>query len=373
MKVSAVILAAGYSSRMGEFKPLMQLGGRSVLACCAGIFRGAGVEDIVVVTGHRGEEVADEAARLGLRPVANPDHDEGMFSSVCRAVADLQPRKMDGFFLLPVDIPLIYPATVAALLDAFDGSSVVFPVFDGERGHPPLIPARLIPAIQVHDGHGGLATLLATEAHCEVAVWDRGTLLDADRPEDFAALVRRAARMDIGDPDEAMALARLMMPEKGVAHGLGVARVAVALGREINRHGAVQERPLDLDLLFNAGLLHDIAKGGPNHEARGAEMLSALGLFRLAPIVAAHRDARLPQSGALTEKELVCLADKLVRGRSRVPIEQRFEEKLRKYAGDPEACRAIRGRLATAQSLRRQAERAAGRPLAEILDAEMPS
>ncbi len=364
MKLTAVILAAGYSSRIGGFKPLMELGGRSLLAHCTALFRRSGIRKIAAVTGYRHAEVEAEAAQLGIAAIHNPDYDRGMFSSVCAALPHV--AGADGFFILPVDIPLVRPATITALTAACTGEAVVYPTFEGRRGHPPLIPAQLVPAILAHDGHGGLKALLQQQEHQEMTVWDRGILQDADTPEDFAALTERFERLAIGDTAETLALAKAFMPEKGVAHGQAVARLAIRLGRELNRHGYT----LDLELLHNGGLLHDIAKGRPQHEARGAELLAGLGFGKLAEVVAVHRDIPPPASGRLSEKELICLADKLVRGTVRLPVERRFAEKLELYAEDRTACQAIRARLANALALQALVERAAGRSIEDILDAE---
>jgi len=364
-RFAAVILAAGLSSRMGDFKPLMDLDGRTVLARCVGNFKDAGIEDVVVVTGHRALEVQAEVEKLGVFVVHNPAYEQGMFSTVLAAVSSLSGR--DAFFLLPVDIPLIRSATITTLAEAYDGR-IAYSCFEGERGHPPLIPASLIPQILDHDGQGGLKSLLETCPALDVPVWDRGILLDADTPEDFSALVRRAARLGIGERGEALALARLAMPERGLAHGLAVARVALRLGEELNRHGG----SLDPELIHNAALLHDIGKGQPAHEARGGEMLAELGLSRLAPIVASHRDVPPPDSGVLSEKEVVCLADKLVRCDKRIAVEERFGEKLALYSLDAHACRAIRGRMNNALALRELVERSCGRGIEEILEEVLP-
>jgi molybdenum cofactor cytidylyltransferase len=361
MKLAAIILAAGYSSRMGDFKPLMELGGQSLLACCAGLLRRAGIDAVTVVTGHCHREVEAEAVRLKLNCIHNPDYDRGMYQSICAAVAQL--AGCNGFFLLPVDIPLVRPPTVAALSAAFDGESVLHPCFDGLRGHPPLIPARYIPDILAHDGSGGLKAVLEKRQGRDIAVWDRGILMDADTTEDFSALERRASRLAIGETVEARILANLTMPEQGVAHGLAVAETALAIGQELNVHGC----RLDLDLLYNGALLHDIAKGNPRHEIRGSELLAALGLAALAPVVAAHRDAAPPATGRLTEKEVVCLADKLVRGTRRVGVDSRFAEKLELHAGNDEACRAIRVRLAMALALQAMVEKTTGKAIGDIL------
>ena len=362
MKLAAVILAAGYSSRMNGFKPLMALGGVSLLSRCAGLFQTAGIDRILVVSGHRHEEVEAEAKKLAIGCIHNPHYDLGMFSSVCAAIPSL--AGIDGFFVLPVDIPLIRPATITALADAFNGYAVVYPCFEGLRGHPPLLPAALLPLLKKHDGQGGLQSFLQNREFLEVAVWDRGILLDADTPADFHALAERLDRMAIGEPAEALALAKLALPERGMAHGLAVASVAVKLGRALNRHGL----KLDPDLLSNAALLHDIGKGHRQHETWGGELLGSLGLTGLAAVVAVHRDVKPPSAWQdLSEKEIVCLADKLVRGARRLPVAERFAEKLALFAADQEACRAIRRRLDNALALQTLVEGVVGQRIDDIL------
>jgi CTP:molybdopterin cytidylyltransferase MocA len=344
----------------------MQLEGRSLLEWAASSFGQAGVKRITVITGHRADAVEAEAQRLGLACVHNPDYAQGMFSSVrvaARAVGDL-----DAFFLLPVDIPLVRPAVIAALIAARRGcparDAVFYPTYGNERGHPPLIPASQVPAILAHDGQGGLRSLLDGRPGLDVPVWDRGVLLDVDAPEDFMVLRRKARRLGIGEPAEIRSLAVLTMPERGLAHGRAVARVAVRLGEVLGRHG----QPLDLELLHNAALVHDVAKGQKGHEARGGEMLAALGLDGLAPVVAAHRDVAPPASGVLTETAVVCLADKLVRGPLRIDVQSRFQEKLNQYMKDGEVCQAIRGRMNNALGLQALVERISGHDIETVLD-----
>ena len=367
MKIGAIILAAGYSSRMDGFKPLMFLGGKNLLAHSAGVFQRAGVSSVSVVTGHRGEEIEAEAARLGLSSIRNPEYNRGMFSSVLCAVQQMQ--DLDGFFILPVDIPLIYPSTICRLVASFDGHSVLLPVFREEQGHPPLIPRDVIPAILDHNGEGGLKAVLEKQVCVDIPVWDRGILMDADIPVDFSALESRLSRMGIGEKEEAKELATLLMPKKGVAHGRAVAQVAVQLGRALNNCGY----ELKLELLHNAALLHDVGKGVKDHEAHGAEMLRRLGLGKLSGIVAAHRIAAPPVSGKLTETEVTCLADKLVSGSRRVSVRQRFYEKLTLFADDAEACAAIRGRLADALAIENLVTQTTGCSMAEILNKQEDS
>lgn len=355
----AVILAAGFSSRMHGFKPLMRLCGRTLLAWCVNAFRAADIEDIRVITGYRAADIRDEATRLGATTIHNPQHAEGMFSSVRTAAAAMSGK---DFFLLPVDIPLVRPVTISMLLEAENLPAC--PCFAEERGHPVLLPSRFVPEILAYSGEDGLRGFLALHRVQEVPVWDQGVLVDADRPEDMERLEHKAKRSNTGERAEALALASLNMPEKGLAHGRAVARAALNIGGALNRLGA----GLDMDLIHNAALLHDIGKGRPGHEAAGAAMLEELGLGGLSAVVGAHRDVPPPEDGRITEKEIVCLADKLIRGTERVSVEERFGHKLALYAGNEPACQAIRGRRQNALALQRLVEARVGRGIETILE-----
>lgn len=354
----AIILAAGFSSRMVDFKPLMTLQGRTLLQRTVKSFRHAGLHP-VVVTGHNAQEVHQEALTLGVATIHNPDYHQGMFSSVRKGVSAL--KNIQAFFILPVDIPLVRPATIKALMHAWQGS-IIHPVFDHEPGHPPLVPATLIKDILAHDGQGGLRALLALHPSQELPVWDQGILLDADTAPDFQVLETQAAQLQIGTRAEALVLARQTMPRRGLAHGQAVAQMALSLAQKLKKYGL----KLNLDLVHNAALLHDIAKGQPQHEQAGAQLLTDLGLTELSHIVASHRDLQPPASGKLTEKEIVYLGDKLMRGDQRVSIKDRFQEKLDKYAQDPQATQAIAGRLKNALAMARLFKNICGQDVHEI-------
>ena len=363
--LAAVILAAGKSTRLPRFKPLLRLGGQSLVARAASLFRQAGIPEILVVTGARSGDVSAEAVALGLRPVFNPDFEDGMFASVRAGLAAL-PQGVAGVLVLPVDIPLIRPSTVRLLVERLRtcAAEALLPSFCGEPGHPPLLAASAIPKVLGYSGEGGLAGALATLA-CELLpVADAQIVFDVDNEADLAEAEARLPRLAAASPCEALALLEIHgAGARGLAHGRGVAEVALALGRALNAQGA----GLDLELLEAAALLHDIAKGQPQHEEAGARLLAGLGLTRTADIVAVHRDIDPAEVARPTERELVYLADKLVRGPQRVGIAQRFQEKLDRFAGDVEAVAAIRRRLEHALGMQAGLERCLGQGLEELL------
>lgn len=365
MRCAAVVLCAGRSSRLPRFKPLLPLCGSSMVARAARLFREAQVEEIVAVTGHRADEVAAEAARHGMRPIFNPQHHDGMFTSVIAGLRSV-PERFDNVFLLPVDIPFVRPATVRTLMDEMRESPApaLIPTFRGQAGHPPLISAQSIPFILSWRRTGGLASALTRIGMRQVPVGDAQILFDVDDDAAFAEAEARCPGLDIPSSDEALALLDLHHAgPRGHAHARGVADAALALARALMAKG----HALDLQLIESSALLHDIAKGQPRHEQTGGRILQGLGFPLVAEIVAAHRDIDPAGLAVPSERELVYLADKLVRGPERITIRQRFQEKLDHFADDSEACRAIRNRLEHALQMQQLVEACAGRPVGDIL------
>ena len=189
-RFGAVIPAAGLSSRMGAFKPLLPLGDGTVVEASVGSVMPF-VSAAAVVVGNRGGEVAEVLHRrfgARLKIASNPDYaSTDMLRSVQLGLRAM--GECGAFFLLPADMPLISGAVYEALIAAFDGSAdVLYPVIGGRRGHPPLIHARLIPAILAYEGGGGLRAILSGRKVCEVAVPDAGIFTDLDTPEDYGHL-----------------------------------------------------------------------------------------------------------------------------------------------------------------------------------------
>ena len=374
-RLSALILAAGFSSRMGELKALLPLGGGTMLAQAVSLFRDCGIGDIVVVTGHRAAEIGAVATAAGARLAHNPRYAAGMYGSI-RAGAGLLADRCDGFFLLPVDIPLVRRGTVRLLVRSFAAAPALLcsPVFAGRSGHPPLLHADLIPAILAEEQcEGGLRALLAgveathPDRVREVPVADAHIHIDLDTPDDYLDGCLRFERRGIPSMAECQAILEHLhpMPAKGLAHGRAVAEVAAALAGAVNRHGGLS---LDLELCRVGGWLHDIAKGQPRHEAEGERWLNELGFARVGAIVGAHRDLPWTAGMPVGEREIVHLADKLVRGSRLVTVETRFVEKLELFRDDPEAVRAIEHRYRQAMQLAVAVETAMGQPLATIAE-----
>ncbi|MCF8033111.1 MAG: NTP transferase domain-containing protein [Desulfarculaceae bacterium] len=366
--LAAIVLAAGASSRMGSFKPLLDLGGISVLARVVELMRSCGADPVLVITGNRARELEAAVRGLGATPVFNPEHAQGMFSSLCAGLAALPPE-CEAFFLLPVDIPLVRSHTLGRLLAARaqGAGPVLLPNFRGEPGHPPLIDARLAPAIMAWEGPGGLRGFWEAdpELTLKVPVADRFILRDLDTPQQYEALLAELPGRAAPNQAECLALLRDLAGanDELVAHSRAVGLVALALTRALNAAGG----SLDERLVLAGGLLHDVAKGAPGHAAAGEARLRDMGYGAVAPLAGGHIDLPREPGAALDEIALVNLADKLVRGSRLVNLEERFAAKLNRPRLDPGVRRAIEQRREAARRLAREVERAASQSLGDIL------
>ena len=194
-----MVLAAGASSRMGTLKPLLRLAGITALERSLGLFRQAGIDDVLVVLGYRAAELRPLVEQCGARWVENPHPDDGMYSSVVTGVRSLASSVL-GVFVLPADVPLVRPATIRQLAASFLNrpSGIVYPVFGNRRGHPPLI-ARSILDQAANGAPGPLRTLLALHepAAMNVPVADEAIHIDMDTPADFERLQSLAERCEM--------------------------------------------------------------------------------------------------------------------------------------------------------------------------------
>ena len=189
MQTAALIVAAGMSSRMGGFKPMLSIGAITIAQRVVTTFHQAGIQKIVMVTGFNAVTLERHLSDSGVIFLRNENYETTqMFDSVRIGLAYLR-DKCQRVLFTPVDIPLFTAGTVRALLDS--GASLACPFCQGQTGHPILIGAELFDRILADSGEQGLKGAVA---RCgtpmqQVPVDDPGTLHDADTPADFSALV----------------------------------------------------------------------------------------------------------------------------------------------------------------------------------------
>lgn len=189
-KYAAILLAAGRSSRMGAFKPLLPFGASTIIETCLDQIEAAGIRDIVVVTGHRSDELRAALAHRLVSIEVNPDPDSEMAASIAIGVAALD-QTVTAVYIALGDQPRI-PAKIYSVLARRhrNDARIVVPEFEGHRGHPVLVDLSLRNELMDLDQHGGLRGFLDKFA---ADVYRRTVdcpyvRMDIDTPEDYRNL-----------------------------------------------------------------------------------------------------------------------------------------------------------------------------------------
>jgi len=145
LRIGAVLLAAGEGRRMGGIaKPLIRLQGVPLVKRHLIALSGAGVDEVVVVTGHERAAVEAQVQDFPVTLVYNPDFPEGQQGSVRIGLTALS-NTLDAVLVVLCDQPLISAADLTELISSYKkapqhaGPLIVVPVVHGQRGNPILI------------------------------------------------------------------------------------------------------------------------------------------------------------------------------------------------------------------------------------------
>lgn len=192
--IFGVLLAAGMSSRMGRPKQLLEWRGRPMVRHVAEQALASRLSGLVVVTGA--DATAARAALVGLdgpvQTVENPDYAAGQAGSLRAGLAVL-PGSTEAALVLLVDQPLVTPALIDAVLDAYEADRsclAVVPSYQGRRGNPVLLAAPLFAELATLAGDVGARAVLERHAErvCWLAVDDPAAVTDVDTPEAYQGL-----------------------------------------------------------------------------------------------------------------------------------------------------------------------------------------
>lgn len=189
MNVGAVIVAAGMSTRMKDFKQLMKIGDLTMAERVVVNFRRVGIKDIVMITGYQAKKLEKELQHFGITFLRNENYETTqMFDSAKMGLAYLK-DKCDRILFCPVDVPFFSDETVDELLE--QEGKLVFPICKDRIGHPIRIDSSLIPQILEYQGDRGLKGALDSLDMEPVRLYvrDEGAITDADTEEDYHHLV----------------------------------------------------------------------------------------------------------------------------------------------------------------------------------------
>ena len=184
-QVSAILLAAGSSRRMGRLKQLLSLGSKTVIRHCLDTLLLSGIKDIVMVVGVGGEEIVNAVYGLPVRVARNPDPESEMAESVRVGLRAVN-TESSGIIVCLSDHPLVKAETLVTLIQKHreDHERIIVPQLNGRKGHPTLFPRPVI--VEIFDGLTLRDIVHRTPARIrEVDVPDEGILFDMDTIPDY--------------------------------------------------------------------------------------------------------------------------------------------------------------------------------------------
>jgi len=193
LKISAILLGAGESKRMGKNKLFLPWGKRTILEHCLQALLRSMAKEVVVVINDRMEEIAHYWRERGVKVVVNPDYRKGMSGSIRRGIQTLD-LKSDGILIALGDQPFIKTRTINALIGAFrrGEGKIIVPSFRGRRGHPVIFHRKYEEKLLRLRGDAGGKTIIMK--HPEnvriIPVKSEGVIRDIDTWGDYKKELR---------------------------------------------------------------------------------------------------------------------------------------------------------------------------------------
>jgi len=188
MRVAAVVLAAGSSSRMGALNKLLApINGTILVRHVVEQVRQSQADPVIVVTGYQAGQVQDALEGCAVSFAQNDDFADGLSTSLRRGLEAL-PNSVSGALICLGDMPSLRTGHIDALIAAFQnhqGEKICIPVFNGQQGNPVLWPQSFFLGMQALRGDAGAKKLIAENRDhvMEVAMTDDGVTQDIDTPE----------------------------------------------------------------------------------------------------------------------------------------------------------------------------------------------
>ncbi len=184
--ITGVLLAAGFSRRFGSHKLLAEFNGQPVIAHSAAALEPC--DQIIAVVQGDDQPLQSMLKTLGIDWVVNPEPERGMGYSIACAIKATSP--VDGWCILPADMPELQASTTQQLVDALRaGAELAAPFYQNQRGHPVAFSAGFMNELVVLDGDVGARHILHqyTAQLTAIDIDDAGMLKDIDKPVDLEA------------------------------------------------------------------------------------------------------------------------------------------------------------------------------------------
>jgi molybdenum cofactor cytidylyltransferase len=184
-----VLLAAGSATRYDEGNKLLEpIDGEPIVRRAARTLLDTDFDDMVVVVGHKSDDVKDALDGLAIDFMENPEYDDGLSTSVHRGVEISQERGWDAVVFGLGDMPFVQPESVDLLVraDATTNYTIFAAAYDQKRGNPTLFDAVHYDALaEIGGDTGGRPLMIGSDEMALVETDDPGVVRDIDTVEDY--------------------------------------------------------------------------------------------------------------------------------------------------------------------------------------------
>jgi molybdenum cofactor cytidylyltransferase len=197
--ITAIVPAAGLSSRMGQNKLLMRFGGKSLIERAVDTLFASGIDEVVVVLGHEANQIRGQLEGKQVRLVENPDYQQGLSTSIRAGVGAVEGAEAIMIYL--ADQPLLESGEIRRLILAFAeakraGKSIVIPFFGNERGNPVILDGSYREKVLEIAGDVGCRRIIRShpEQVFPVQMESDHVIRDVDTPEDWRGITEQASQ-----------------------------------------------------------------------------------------------------------------------------------------------------------------------------------
>lgn len=337
MKISGLIVAAGLSSRMGDFKPLMEIENKPLIINTINSLRKSGIDNITIVVGYRSEDIERLVKDENINIIYNNKYNiTSMYDSFKLGLEKIK-NNCDAIIFLPGDVGFVSKYTIDLLIKEIskNKSKIAYPMYKNTIGHPPIISSKCFDYLLSYSGENGLKGGMKyfEKDSKKIDTPDKFILYDMDYKEDFYRIKHEFENRQIISYEDCMYLLSYFNVSNSVInHSRKVKEICEDLSNSINKSENDKiKKNINIDLVRSASILHDIKRQEKNHSEVGADLLASLGYYQIAYIVRSHMNLENDMEDVINENTILYYGDKLVIEDKFVDLDKRFQDKLNKY------------------------------------------
>ncbi len=193
MNISATILAAGSSQRMGDNKLLLPFQDNTLINVVCKTIIDSYLKPVFVVTGFENKKVLESLPKSIDKIIYNEDWSRGMATSINKAISSL-PNNIDGNMIVLGDMPLITVKTINKLHQVFlnnNGNKIIYADYLGKQANPVIFPRKFFDEILHLNGDRGCKKIIYKNRKSSIGVPidSSEVIFDCDTKDDYSDLV----------------------------------------------------------------------------------------------------------------------------------------------------------------------------------------